>query len=148
MRVCYVVRILSQETSRVLPSVPNLVFLQTRDPVWGIRAGIASSYNKLYITKRASPYALGFVLVAGSIVDVLAGTHFTKSIYKLYKYGTVGFVLWHWSRNRRASTSKIYFVARCTCKVLNRLACALRDEHYLQTSLHSIELIKSFKTLF
>ena len=30
----------------------------------------------------------------------------------------------------------------CTCKVFNRLALALRDEHYLQTSLYSIELIK------
>ena len=40
------------------------------------------------------------------------------------------------------------FVARCTCKVFNRLARALRDEHYLQAPLHSIELIKIYKKLF
>ena len=40
------------------------------------------------------------------------------------------------------------FFTRRTCKVFNRLARALRDEHYLQTSLHSIELIKIYKTFF
>ena len=37
---------------------------------------------------------------------------------------------------------------RCTCKVFNRLTRALRDEHYLQTALHLIELIKIYKMLF
>ena len=43
---------------------------------------------------------------------------------------------------------KYFFVAWCTCKVFNRLARALRDQYYFQTSFHSIELIKSYKTLF
>ena len=59
------------------------------------------------------------------------------------------FTLWYSfcrrTRIHRDPGSKIFFR-----KVFNRLARALRDQHYLrlQTSFHSIELIKSYKTLF
>ena len=61
-----------------------------------------------------------------------------------------GYSFWRRTRIHRDPGSKIFFrrAVRCTCKVFNRLARALRDQHYLQTSLHSIELIKSCKTLF